>query len=108
LPFIWNQSIDSNERTLVYYRFKVVVSGITGQSIILLLVCSLFTRAPAKSEKSRHQGEEKGISKAATKSFQSVLLQIIMIDLVFSFDSILTAVGMTNGVPGALVYQLQQ
>jgi predicted tellurium resistance membrane protein TerC len=25
-----------------------------------------------------------------------------MIDLVFSFDSILTAVGMTNGVPGAL------
>jgi hypothetical protein len=24
--FFWNQSIDSNERTLVYYRFKVVVS----------------------------------------------------------------------------------
>jgi hypothetical protein len=45
--------------------------------------CSLFTRAPAKSEKSRHQGhEEKELGKAATKSFQSVLLQIIMIDLV--------------------------
>jgi hypothetical protein len=27
-----------------------------------------------------------------------------MIDLVFSFDSILTAVGMTNGVPGALYH----
>jgi hypothetical protein len=36
-----------------------------------------------KSEKSRHQGhEEKELGKAATKSFQSVLLQIIMIDLV--------------------------
>jgi predicted tellurium resistance membrane protein TerC len=35
--------------------------------------------------------EEKELGKAA-KSFQSVLLQIIMIDLVFSFDSILTAV----------------
>jgi hypothetical protein len=37
IALFWNQSIDSNERTLVYYRFKVVVSGITGQSIILLL-----------------------------------------------------------------------
>jgi predicted tellurium resistance membrane protein TerC len=36
--------------------------------------------------------KRKELGKAATKSFQSVLLQI-MIDLVFSFDSILTAVG---------------
>ena len=46
--------------------------------------------------------EEKEMKKSAAKSFQGVLLQIIMIDLVFSFDSILTAVGMTNGVEGAL------
>jgi predicted tellurium resistance membrane protein TerC len=53
--------------------------------------CSLFTRA-LKSEKVDIRGhEEKELGKAATKSFQSVLLQIIMIDLVF-FDSILTAV----------------
>jgi predicted tellurium resistance membrane protein TerC len=73
--------------------------GITGQSIIYFwVVCSLFTRAPAKSEKKVDiKGhEEKELGKAATKSFQSVFLQIIMIDLVFSFDSILTAVGMTN------------
>jgi hypothetical protein len=58
-------------------------AGITGQSIIYFWVVSLFTRALAKSEKSRHQGhEEKELGKAATKSFQSVLLQIIMIDLV--------------------------
>jgi predicted tellurium resistance membrane protein TerC len=30
------------------------------------------------------------------------LIQIVLIDLVFSFDSILTAVGMTNGIPFAL------
>jgi predicted tellurium resistance membrane protein TerC len=46
--------------------------------------------------------KKKRVRKAATKSFGSVILQIILIDLVFSFDSILTAVGMTNGVPGAL------
>jgi predicted tellurium resistance membrane protein TerC len=41
--------------------------------------------------------------KAATKSFSSVILQIILIDLVFSFDSILTAVGDNYGVPGAYI-----
>jgi predicted tellurium resistance membrane protein TerC len=46
--------------------------------------------------------EEKEIKSAATASFSKVILQIIMIDLVFSFDSILTAVGMTNGIEGAL------
>jgi predicted tellurium resistance membrane protein TerC len=35
-------------------------------------------------------------------SFSRALLQIVMIDIVFSFDSILTAVGMTNGIPYAL------
>ncbi len=36
------------------------------------------------------------------KSFGSVIVQILMIDLIFSLDSILTAVGMTNGIEGAL------
>lgn len=33
------------------------------------------------------------------KSFGSVIVQIILLDLVFSFDSILTAVGMTDELP---------
>ena len=37
-----------------------------------------------------------------TMSFARALLQIVLIDMVFSFDSILTAVGMTNGIPYAL------
>ena len=37
-----------------------------------------------------------------TLSFSRALSQIVMIDIVFSFDSILTAVGMTNGIPYAL------
>ena len=80
-------------------------AGITGQSIILLLggLFLIYKSTSEIREKVDVKGhEEKEIGKAATKSFRSVLLQIIMIDLVFSFDSILTAVGMTNGVPGAL------
>ena len=40
-----------------------------------------------------------GVAAAATATFGSVILQIIAIDLVFSIDSILTAVGMTDEVP---------
>ena len=35
-------------------------------------------------------------------SFGGVIFQILMIDIIFSIDSILTAVGMTNGLEGAL------
>ena len=80
-------------------------AGITGQSIILLLggLFLIYKSTNEIREKVDEKGEEeRELGKAATKSFQSVILQIIMIDLVFSFDSILTAVGMTNGVDGAL------
>ena len=40
-----------------------------------------------------------GIAAAATATFGAVIAQIIAIDLVFSVDSILTAVGMTDDVP---------
>jgi predicted tellurium resistance membrane protein TerC len=80
-------------------------AGITGQSIILLLggLFLIYKSTSEIREKVDERGsEEQELGKAATKSFQNVLIQIIIIDLVFSFDSILTAVGMTNGVPGAL------
>lgn len=40
-----------------------------------------------------------GIATAAKATFGAVIAQIIAIDLVFSIDSILTAVGMTDDVP---------
>jgi predicted tellurium resistance membrane protein TerC len=85
--------------------FSWFSAGITGQSVILFLggLFLIYKSTKEIHEKVDEKGqEEKEIGKAASKSFQGVLLQIIMIDLVFSFDSILTAVGMTNGVEGAL------
>lgn len=88
-----------------YIDFSWFSAGVTGQSLILLLggLFLIYKSTREIHEKVDEKGEEeKQIVKAASKSFQGVLLQIIMIDLVFSFDSILTAVGMTNGVEGAL------
>lgn len=78
---------------------------ITGQSLILLFggLFLLYKSTTEIREKIEEKGvEEKELEKSATKRFSRVLLQIMLIDLVFSFDSILTAVGMTNGVPGAI------
>jgi len=85
--------------------FSWLSAGVTGQSVILLLggLFLIYKSTKEIHDKVDEKGEEeKEINKTAAKSFQGVLLQIIMIDLVFSFDSILTAVGMTNGVAGSL------
>jgi len=85
--------------------FSWLSAQISGQSLILLLggLFLIYKSTNEIREKVDEKGlEQKELGKAATKSFSSVILQIILIDLVFSFDSILTAVGMTNGVPGAL------
>jgi predicted tellurium resistance membrane protein TerC len=38
-------------------------------------------------------------SSAAKKGFLAAVLQITLIDFVFSFDSVITAIGMTNNIP---------
>jgi predicted tellurium resistance membrane protein TerC len=86
-------------------NFSWLSAKISGQSLILLLggLFLIYKSTNEIREKVDEKGhEEKELGKAATKSFGSVIFQIILIDLVFSFDSILTAVGMTNGIPGAL------
>ena len=82
-----------------------ISADISGQSLILLLggLFLIYKSTKEIHEKVDEKGkEEKGLKTSAAKRFSQVIMQIILIDLVFSFDSILTAVGMTNGVEGAL------
>lgn len=80
-------------------------ADISGQSLILLLggLFLIYKSTKEIHAKVDEKGqEEKELKTSAAKRFSHVIFQIILIDLVFSFDSILTAVGMTNGVEGAL------
>ena len=82
---------------------------ITGQAMILLLggLFLIYKSTKEIHEKVDHKGEDKEELKiSAAKSFGSVIGQILLIDLIFSVDSILTAVGMTNGLEGALVIMI--
>ncbi|MFY0604135.1 MAG: TerC family protein [Flavobacteriaceae bacterium] len=86
--------------------FSWLKVGVTGQSLILF-VGGLFLLYKSTKE-IRHKMDKVESTKNEEKpkklvSFTNVIIQIILIDIVFSFDSILTAVGMTNGVDGALI-----
>ncbi|MBA4154530.1 TerC family protein [Flavobacterium sp.] len=77
----------------------------TGQAMVLFLggLFLIYKSTKEIHEKVDHKGdEEKDMKTSAAKSFGSVIVQILLIDLIFSVDSILTAVGMTNGIEGAL------
>ena len=85
-------------------------AGITGQSVILILG-GLFLLYKSTSE-IRHKVEGGETTKDSEKSSKksitlgAVIFQIVLIDIVFSFDSVLTAVGMTNGINGALIIMI--
>lgn len=84
----------------------------SGQSVILI-AGGLFLLYKSTSEiHHKLEGptveEEKAELRQEFKgsSMGSVVFQICLINIVFSFDSILTAVGMTNGVEGALAIMI--
>lgn len=97
------------EQPCIEFDNSFIHGGLSGQSIILILG-GLFLLYKSTSE-IHHKLEGEAAHQDGSKSkgmatMQSVILQITVINIVFSFDSILTAVGMTNGVHGALVIMI--
>ena len=78
----------------LFFIFKTPFSA---QSIILLLG-GLFLIYKSVSEMHKNINREHETSKKKTISLSHIIGQIILIDVIFSFDSIISAVGMTNGV----------
>jgi len=77
----------------------------TGQAMVLFFggLFLIYKSTNEIHEKVDHTGDQEVEMKTkVVKSFSSVIVQILLIDLIFSVDSILTAVGMTNGIEGAL------
>ena len=72
--------------------------GVSGRDLILF-AGGLFLLAKSTTEiHTKLQGEEEAHASGKYSSFAQVILQIILIDIVFSFDSILTAVGLVDNV----------
>ena len=78
--------------------FSVLGHEISGRDLILI-GGGLFLLAKATYEiHDSLEGEEGHASKRVAASFVSVIIQIILLDAVFSLDSVITAIGMVEDV----------
>lgn len=79
--------------------FSLFDHGFSGKDLIML-VGGLFLIAKATMElHERLEGSEHETEVKAAVSFGSIIFQIMMLDIVFSIDSVITAVGMTSHLP---------
>ena len=79
--------------------FTVIGYDFSGRDLILLFG-GLFLLGKSTLEiHSSLEGEEGHASAAVAASFGAVIVQILVLDAVFSLDSIITAVGMVDEVP---------
>jgi len=75
--------------------------GVSGQGVILLAggLFLLYKSTSEIHEKVEDKGhDEREVKKRRKTTLTKAVIQICLINIVFSFDSILTAVGMTNGI----------
>lgn len=78
--------------------FRVLGQEISGRDLILI-GGGLFLLAKATYEIHESlEGEEGHASRSVRASFVSVIIQIILLDAVFSLDSVITAIGMVDQV----------
>jgi len=78
--------------------FQVIGEEISGRDLILI-GGGLFLLAKSTREiHERLEGEEGDAVAGGRATFGGVIVQILLLDIVFSFDSIITAIGMSNQV----------
>jgi predicted tellurium resistance membrane protein TerC len=78
--------------------FAVLGHEISGRDLILI-GGGLFLIAKSTAEiHDKLEGEEGHSSKKVAASFSGVIVQIMLLDIVFSLDSVITAVGMANEI----------
>ena len=78
--------------------FHVMEHPVSGRDLILLLG-GLFLLGKATHEiHEKLEGEDGGKSERTTPTFTSVIIQIMLLDVVFSLDSVITAVGMVDEI----------
>jgi predicted tellurium resistance membrane protein TerC len=81
---------------LTHPWFTVLGHGVSGRDLILILG-GLFLLAKSTHEiHDKLEGEEGHASNRVAASFTSVIIQIMLLDIVFSLDSVITAVGMVD------------
>ena len=83
---------------LVEPLFSIMGKGISGRDLILILGGLFLIWKSTTEIHQSMEGQDHSGGSAVKATFTAVILQIMVIDLVFSLDSIITAVGMVDDV----------
>ncbi len=83
--------------TKVLFTLPVLKADVTGKSLILLGGgLFLIGKSVMEIHEKLEGADGHATSNLKVVSFQSVIIQILLLDIVFSLDSVITAVGMAN------------
>ncbi len=88
--------IISLEETL--FTLPVFEIGISGRDLVLLAGGIFLLWKSTREIHDKLEGEQGHASAKVAASFVSVIVQIMLLDIVFSLDSVITAVGMVNEI----------
>ena len=78
--------------------FSIFGTDISGRSLILIVGGAFLIAKSTREIHDKLEGPEEKAGAKARVSFGGVMVQILLLDLVFSLDSVITAVGMANHV----------
>ncbi|WP_417451877.1 TerC family protein [Kordiimonas sp.] len=79
--------------------FTLFAHELSGKDILMLLGGGFLLYKGTNSIHDEVTGDKAAEYKAVTGGMLAVIAQVVLIDIVFSFDSVMTAVGMTDIIP---------
>lgn len=85
--------------TAPLFTLPVINQAVSGRDLILILGGLFLIGKSTHEIHGSLEGAEGHASKKVYASFTSVIIQITLLDLVFSLDSVITAIGMVDRVP---------
>lgn len=95
----WIMALDQEPLFSGFKYFPYTNQMITGHSLVLLIGGLFLIYKSVKEMHASVKGDEEVGGKRKKKvRLGAVVMQIVMIDFIFSFDSVISAVGMTNDI----------
>lgn len=79
--------------------FNLGEHPVTGRDLILLAGGLFLMWKATKEIHEKLEGEDGEVTNRITPTFASVIVQILLLDIVFSLDSVITAIGMARQIP---------
>jgi predicted tellurium resistance membrane protein TerC len=77
--------------------------GLSGRDLILLIGGLFLLYKSTHEIHEKLEGDDGEKSRRVMPSFASVIIQILLLDIVFSLDSVITAVGMAKDLPVMII-----